>query len=97
MSKTLASGSIGKVGSYSVSHETTGFLVASLSLSHVLGNVSVSAALDEKVVLKALLRPALEKAKAAIPGSLDDALIDKIEEFLGILDAQPALAAPDAG
>jgi hypothetical protein len=71
----LKSGTIGKAGTYDVAIKN-GALVLTVSETDVLGTTNLVRTVGMKQVLDAL--------KAAIPGVLDDEIIDIIEGALGL-------------
>lgn len=77
--KDLISGAIGTVGKWDIAL-VGNKLVAKLDASHPLGSAGLVIELDAGAVAKLVL----EKVKAAIPGQLDDAIINGIEAALKI-------------
>ena len=73
MEKELVQGKIGEVGKYDVAFKE-GKLVIEVGASVAIGEAGLSVKIGAKQVLDAI--------KAAIPGKIDDAIIDVLEAAL---------------
>lgn len=73
--KDLVDGKLGSVGTYDVAFKD-GALVVAITENDKFGATSITRSIPAKQVLDAL--------KAAIPGQIDDAVINTIEVALGL-------------
>jgi len=101
MKNELLAGDISKEAKYKLEF-VDGKLQANVKLDTKLLDAEVMVKFDGSEALDAIIKALpLEKLKAAIPGGIDDALIDGVLEGVkkmvkGALDAHPQPEAPEA-